>query len=164
MFDKLTPTALGALVAMYEHKIFVQGIVWDINSFDQWGVELGKELANKILPELPAPPARSRARLLHQWPHQPLQGPARRARVRSGHVSEHSACIDVCQCTRRCTHTYTRGTHEYFFCDSCLLNKLSLRHLLTCEVSFTYLLTYLLATQRASDSASRISLSCQFHF
>ena len=52
MFQRLTPKTLGALVAMYEHKIFVQGIVWRINSFDQWGVELGKQLANKILPEL----------------------------------------------------------------------------------------------------------------
>jgi len=52
MFDKLDPHTLGALVAMYEHKIFVQGIVWNINSFDQWGVELGKQLAKAILPEL----------------------------------------------------------------------------------------------------------------
>uniref|UniRef100_A0A7S2BQ73 Glucose-6-phosphate isomerase n=1 Tax=Haptolina brevifila TaxID=156173 RepID=A0A7S2BQ73_9EUKA len=52
MFDRLTPQTLGALVAMYEHKIFVQGVIWDINSYDQWGVELGKELAKKILPEL----------------------------------------------------------------------------------------------------------------
>jgi len=51
-FDRLTPKTLGALIAMYEHKIFVQGIIWDINSFDQWGVELGKQLAKKILPEL----------------------------------------------------------------------------------------------------------------
>jgi len=50
--QRLTPETLGALVAMYEHKIFVQGIVWDIYSFDQWGVELGKQLASKILPEL----------------------------------------------------------------------------------------------------------------
>jgi len=50
--QKLTPHTLGALVAMYEHKIFVQGIVWDIYSFDQFGVELGKQLAQKILPEL----------------------------------------------------------------------------------------------------------------
>ncbi|MBP2230742.1 glucose-6-phosphate isomerase [Azospirillum agricola] len=48
----LTPAALGALIALYEHKVFVQGIVWDINSFDQWGVELGKQLAGAILPEL----------------------------------------------------------------------------------------------------------------
>jgi glucose-6-phosphate isomerase len=52
MVQKLTPNTLGALIAMYEHKIFVQGIVWDIYSFDQWGVELGKQLASKILPEL----------------------------------------------------------------------------------------------------------------
>jgi glucose-6-phosphate isomerase len=52
MFDRLTPRTLGRLVAMYEHKIFVQGIIWDINSFDQYGVELGKQLAKKILPEL----------------------------------------------------------------------------------------------------------------
>jgi len=52
LFDKLTPRNLGRLIALYEHKIFVQGILWNINSFDQWGVELGKQLANKILPEL----------------------------------------------------------------------------------------------------------------
>ncbi|XP_028046165.1 glucose-6-phosphate isomerase isoform X2 [Monomorium pharaonis] len=49
---KLTPFILGALIAMYEHKIFVQGIIWDINSYDQWGVELGKQLAKAIEPEL----------------------------------------------------------------------------------------------------------------
>ncbi|XP_030645766.1 glucose-6-phosphate isomerase a isoform X3 [Chanos chanos] len=52
VFKKLTPFMLGALVAMYEHKIFVQGVMWDINSYDQWGVELGKQLAKKIEPEL----------------------------------------------------------------------------------------------------------------
>ena len=52
LFDKLTPHTLGMLIALYEHKIFVQGVIWDINSFDQWGVELGKQLAKKILPEL----------------------------------------------------------------------------------------------------------------
>lgn len=52
LFPKLTPRVLGGLIAMYEHKIFVQGIVWRINSFDQWGVELGKQLAKAILPEL----------------------------------------------------------------------------------------------------------------
>ena len=45
LFDKLTPRTLGRLIALYEHKIFVQGIIWNINSFDQWGVELGKQLA-----------------------------------------------------------------------------------------------------------------------
>ena len=52
LFKKLTPRTLGSLIAMYEHKIFVQGIIWNIYSFDQWGVELGKQLAKKILPEL----------------------------------------------------------------------------------------------------------------
>src|SRR6185436_1707219 len=52
LVDQITPRTLGALIALYEHKIFVQGIVWNINSFDQWGVELGKQLASKILPEL----------------------------------------------------------------------------------------------------------------
>jgi glucose-6-phosphate isomerase len=52
LFRKLTPRVLGSLIAMYEHKIFVQGVVWNIFSFDQWGVELGKALARKILPEL----------------------------------------------------------------------------------------------------------------
>jgi len=51
-FKKLDPRTLGALIALYEHKIFVQGIIWRINSFDQWGVELGKQLAKAILPEL----------------------------------------------------------------------------------------------------------------
>ena len=54
MVQKITPKTLGSLVALYEHKIFTQGIVWDINSFDQWGVELGKQLAQKIFPELEA--------------------------------------------------------------------------------------------------------------
>ncbi|XP_041077555.1 glucose-6-phosphate isomerase-like isoform X1 [Polyodon spathula] len=52
VFKKLTPFILGALIAMYEHKIFVQGVIWDINSYDQWGVELGKQLAKQIEPEL----------------------------------------------------------------------------------------------------------------
>ncbi|XP_037307932.1 glucose-6-phosphate isomerase a [Pungitius pungitius] len=52
VFKKLSPFVLGALVAMYEHKIFVQGVMWGVNSYDQWGVELGKQLAKKIEPEL----------------------------------------------------------------------------------------------------------------
>ena len=52
LVKKVTPRTLGSLIAMYEHKIFVQGIIWNIYSFDQWGVELGKQLANAILPEL----------------------------------------------------------------------------------------------------------------
>ncbi|WP_164111507.1 MULTISPECIES: glucose-6-phosphate isomerase [Sphingobacterium] len=52
LLKKITPKSLGTLIALYEHKIFVQGIIWNIYSFDQWGVELGKQLASKILPEL----------------------------------------------------------------------------------------------------------------
>jgi len=52
LLKKITPETLGTLIALYEHKIFVQGIIWNIYSFDQWGVELGKQLANQILPEL----------------------------------------------------------------------------------------------------------------
>ncbi len=61
LYRKLTPRTLGALIAMYEHKIFTQGVLWGVLSFDQWGVELGKQLASRILPELlsdaPADPA-----------------------------------------------------------------------------------------------------------
>ena len=53
--DRLTPATLGALIALYEHKVFVQGTIWHINSFDQWGVELGKALATRIIPELATP-------------------------------------------------------------------------------------------------------------
>jgi len=52
LFSKLTPKTLGSLIAFYEHKIYVQGVIWNINSFDQMGVELGKTLAKIILPEL----------------------------------------------------------------------------------------------------------------
>ena len=52
LIKKITPDTLGSLIALYEHKIFVQGVIWNIFSFDQWGVELGKQLANNILPEL----------------------------------------------------------------------------------------------------------------
>jgi glucose-6-phosphate isomerase len=54
--ETLTPAALGALIALYEHKVFVQGVIWDINSFDQWGVELGKVLAKNIEPEINGAP------------------------------------------------------------------------------------------------------------
>ncbi|MEP4292226.1 MAG: glucose-6-phosphate isomerase, partial [Rhizobiaceae bacterium] len=50
LYPKLTPHILGQLIALYEHKVFVQGVIWDINSYDQWGVELGKELAGELLP------------------------------------------------------------------------------------------------------------------
>ncbi|MGH8649723.1 MAG: glucose-6-phosphate isomerase, partial [Burkholderiales bacterium] len=52
LLDELTPRSLGALIALYEHKVFVQSVIWDVNAFDQWGVELGKSLAGRILPEL----------------------------------------------------------------------------------------------------------------
>ena len=53
--DRLTPHTLGSLVALYEHSVFTQGAIWGIDSFDQWGVELGKVLAKKIIPELQSP-------------------------------------------------------------------------------------------------------------
>ena len=60
--DRLTPDALGKLVALYEHSVFTQGTIWNIDSFDQWGVELGKALAQRIIPELEA---KSLAELKH---------------------------------------------------------------------------------------------------
>jgi glucose-6-phosphate isomerase len=48
LFEQLDPATLGKLVALYEHKVFVQGVIWDVNSFDQWGVQLGKELASQL--------------------------------------------------------------------------------------------------------------------
>ncbi len=59
LLERLTPEALGALVALYEHQVFVEGTLWSVNSFDQWGVELGKALAQRVLGELEAdtPPA-----------------------------------------------------------------------------------------------------------
>jgi glucose-6-phosphate isomerase len=52
VLDRLTPRSLGALIAMYEHRVFTSGAIWGINSFDQWGVELGKALASDLLPRL----------------------------------------------------------------------------------------------------------------
>src|SRR6185436_9825695 len=52
LVERLTPETLGKLVALYEHSVFTQGVIWNINSFDQWGVELGKVLAQRIIPEL----------------------------------------------------------------------------------------------------------------
>jgi glucose-6-phosphate isomerase len=54
LLDRLTPHALGTLVALYEHSVFTQGTIWSVNSFDQWGVELGKVLAKKVADELSA--------------------------------------------------------------------------------------------------------------
>ena len=53
--DRLTPESLGELVALYEHAVFTQGVIWGVDSFDQWGVELGKVLAQRIIPELVSP-------------------------------------------------------------------------------------------------------------
>ena len=53
--EKLSPRMLGRIIALYEHKVFVQGSIWRVNSFDQWGVELGKVLAKRIIPELSGP-------------------------------------------------------------------------------------------------------------
>ena len=50
LLDELTPASLGALIAMYEHSVYVQSLLWGINAFDQWGVELGKQIANRLLP------------------------------------------------------------------------------------------------------------------
>jgi glucose-6-phosphate isomerase len=52
VMDRLTPAALGKLIALYEHSVFTQGAIWNVDSFDQWGVELGKVLAQRIIPEL----------------------------------------------------------------------------------------------------------------
>ncbi len=51
-YPQLTPETLGSLVALYEHKVFVQGVIWNVNSYDQWGVELGKQLAKALLPKV----------------------------------------------------------------------------------------------------------------
>jgi glucose-6-phosphate isomerase len=71
--ERLTPEILGKLVALYEHSVFTQGAIWNIDSFDQWGVELGKQLAQRIIPELESkekpPPAHdsSTNRLIDQY-------------------------------------------------------------------------------------------------
>ena len=69
MFERLDAATLGKLVALYEHKVYVQGVIWDVNSFDQWGVQLGKRLASELAPGVstrrcePRADARSRERL-----------------------------------------------------------------------------------------------------
>jgi glucose-6-phosphate isomerase len=65
LLDELTPAALGKLVALYEHMVFVQGVIWNIDSFDQWGVELGKALAQSIIPELDGTQGEMGAPLAH---------------------------------------------------------------------------------------------------
>ena len=86
--ERLTPGTLGQLIALYEHIVFVQGTMWEIDSFDQWGVELGKELANRITPELTGEPAAVPARLVDQRRHRLVPRPRdalqRYARVGGG--------------------------------------------------------------------------------
>ena len=80
LLDALTPAALGKLVALYEHSVFTQGAIWGINSFDQWGVELGKVLAQRIVPELEsATRAGAGPRQLHQRADPPLPRTLKRA-------------------------------------------------------------------------------------
>ena len=77
--ERLDPKTLGALVALYEHSVFTQGAIWDIDSFDQWGVELGKVLAKRIIPELQADDrAEACARQLDQRADPPLPRASRR--------------------------------------------------------------------------------------
>ena len=71
--ERLDPATLGKLVALYEHSVFTQGMIWGIDSFDQWGVELGKALAKRIVPELQSRErARARARQLDERADPPL--------------------------------------------------------------------------------------------
>ena len=80
--DRLTPAMLGKLVALYEHSVFTQGVVWGINPFDQWGVELGKALATRIADELRADAPAARARLVDERADRalPRRGRPRRSR------------------------------------------------------------------------------------
>ncbi len=92
--ERLTPETLGTLVALYEHSVFTQGTIWHIDSFDQWGVELGKVLASRIVPELESaqePPLAHdsstnalRTRQLHQCPHPPIPPATGGTRMRRG--------------------------------------------------------------------------------
>jgi glucose-6-phosphate isomerase len=77
--ERLTPYTLGVLVALYEHSVFTQGVIWNIDSFDQWGVELGKMLANRIVPELQSA---TEPKLAHDSSTNALIGRYRRVRER----------------------------------------------------------------------------------
>ena len=85
LFQKLTPRTLGALIALYEHKTYVQSIIWNINAFDQWGVELGKELAQALLADLGGPGSDPRGGLT------PQLTPG------EGHDSSTAALLEVCR-------------------------------------------------------------------
>ncbi len=72
LLPRLTPAALGRLVALYEHSVFTQGVVWNLGSFDQWGVELGKVLAQRIIPELGDGAGAAESRQLDERAHPAL--------------------------------------------------------------------------------------------
>ncbi len=94
--DRLTPHALGALVALYEHSAFTQGAIWGIDSFDQWGVELGKVLAKRIVPELTAGDEPALApRRLDQRPDPPLSPPSRRGLTTPGGARRMSETMSI---------------------------------------------------------------------
>ncbi len=96
LYRKLTPQTLGTLIALYEHKIFVQGVIWGINSFDQMGVELGKVLAQGDPAGTGGRCAGAQPRLFHQRADQLLQGAARgirRARRGINRLTRHASCI-----------------------------------------------------------------------
>ncbi len=80
LLDRLTPESLGKLIALYEHSVFTQGVIWQVDSFDQWGVELGKALAQHIIPQLED---RAEPRLEHDSSTNTL---IRRYRARKGAV------------------------------------------------------------------------------
>ena len=80
IMNRLTPAALGKLVALYEHNVFTQGVIWDVDSFDQWGVELGKVLAQRIIAELEDRPG---SKLRHDSSTNELIGRYRKAKVKS---------------------------------------------------------------------------------
>jgi glucose-6-phosphate isomerase len=81
LIEQLTPAVLGKLVALYEHSVFTQGIIWNIDSFDQWGVELGKVLAQRIIPELSSP---DEPQLQHDSSTNQLIARYRRSKSQSG--------------------------------------------------------------------------------
>ena len=95
MYPKLTPEMLGSLVALYEHKVFVQGTIWNVNSYDQWGVELGKQLAKALLPKVQGRHQR-RQRRLHPRAARALPQ-AQGSRVRTARAGHGLVCRFVGQ-------------------------------------------------------------------
>ena len=124
--ERLTPEMLGTLVALYEHSVFTQGTIWNINSFDQWGVELGKALAQRIIPELEsAGRTAPDARQFHQHPHPPL--PRAESEVSGRRSAEDAEDVESIEryfifslsalcvlCVRILSRRFVKGvTHEY---------------------------------------------------